>query len=185
VCYAHREIQRSFRALNPLYRPPWTVYHFNNAVVHNAWAFPHHLVNISIIFFLFYSLSLFSPVSLFVLCFFSIPANTRVWMGWQKTNFYVTLPLTAKESKFSTASPSRTKLSLLSSKSTHSAHPPFHASEPFIARHHFMLMEYQPFHPHQPAQQNEPFLAQRNHVSFYGHHVSFYRNHVLQNSNHG
>ncbi len=42
-------------------------------------------------------------------------------MGWQKTNSNVTRPLTAKETKFSTASPYCTKLSSLSSKSTHSA----------------------------------------------------------------
>ncbi len=43
-CNAHREIQKSMRYLDPQYRPGF-MYHFNNAVVHNSWAFPRHLVN--------------------------------------------------------------------------------------------------------------------------------------------
>ncbi|XP_046445161.1 uncharacterized protein LOC124194820 [Daphnia pulex] len=41
-CNAHREIQRSMKILDPQYRTGFN-YTFNNAVVHNSWAFPRHL----------------------------------------------------------------------------------------------------------------------------------------------
>jgi hypothetical protein len=61
-CNAHREIQRSMKILDPQYRTGFN-YTFNNAVVHNSWAFPRHLViyiftllTISLSYFMFFLL---------------------------------------------------------------------------------------------------------------------------------
>jgi hypothetical protein len=61
-CNAHREIQRSMKILDPQYRPGF-YYIFNNAVVHNSWAFPHHLV--------YYIFTLLTTISLSYLMFSS------------------------------------------------------------------------------------------------------------------